>query len=110
MICNVLYLDVFNVCEAYLYVNVCEDYLDIFKVFEEYSDFLNADGTYLNFSKDNRCQGSVELILILGGIIVIILLVVALYKSYIVGLGGEINSGEVKALNDSFSEISSRFE
>ena len=36
---------------------------------------------YLNFSKDNRCQGSVELILIVGGIIVIILLVVALYKS-----------------------------
>ena len=50
---------------------------------------------YLNFSKDNRCQGSVELILIVGGIIVIILLVVALYKSYIIELGDEINSGEV---------------
>ena len=65
---------------------------------------------YLNFSKDNRCQGSVELILIVGGIIVIILLVVALYKSYIIELGDEINSGEVKALNGSFSEISSKFE
>ena len=65
---------------------------------------------YLNFSKDNRCQGSVELILIVGGIIVIILLVVALYKSYIFGLGDEINSGEVKALNESFSEISSKFD
>ena len=65
---------------------------------------------YLNFSKDNRCQGSVELILIVGGIIVIILLVVALYKSYIIELGDEINSGEVEALNDSFSEISSKFD
>ena len=65
---------------------------------------------YLNFSKDNRCQGSVELILIVGGIIVIILLVVALYKSYIIGLGDEINSGEVEALNESFSEISSKFD
>lgn len=65
---------------------------------------------YLNFSKDNRCQGSVELILIVGGIIVIILLVVALYKSYIIELGDEINSGEVKALNGSFSEISSKFD
>ena len=54
---------------------------------------------YLNFSKDNRCQGSVELILIVGGIIVIILLVVALYKSYVIELGDEINSGEVEALN-----------
>lgn len=52
---------------------------------------------YLNFSKDNRCQGSVELILIVGGIIVIILLVVALYKSYVIELGDEINSGEVEA-------------
>lgn len=51
---------------------------------------------YLNFSKDNRCQGSVELILIVGGIIVIILLVVALYKSYVIELGDEINSGEVE--------------
>ena len=65
---------------------------------------------YLNFSKDNRCQGSVELILIVGGIIVIILLVVALYKSYVIELGDEINSGEVKALNGSFSEISSKFD
>ena len=65
---------------------------------------------YLNFSKDNRCQGSVELILIVGGIIVIILLVVALYKSYVIELGDEINSGEVEALNDSFSEISSKFD
>ena len=65
---------------------------------------------YLNFSKDNRCQGSVELILIVGGIIVIILLVVALYKSYIIELGDEINSGEVEALNESFSEISSKFD
>ena len=65
---------------------------------------------YLNFSKDNRCQGSVELILIVGGIIVIILLVVALYKSYVIELGDEINSEEVEALNGSFSDISSKFD
>jgi hypothetical protein len=71
---------------------------------------LLFNGLYLNFSKDDRCQGSVELILIIGGLIVIILLVVALYKSYIIGLGDEINSGEVEALNESFSEISSKFD
>lgn len=66
--------------------------------------------SYVDFSNDDRCQGSVELILIIGGIIVIILLVVALYKSYIIGLGDEINSGEVEALNESFSEIASKFD
>lgn len=71
---------------------------------------MTIEDSYSNFSKDNRCQGSVELILIIGGIIVIILLLVALYKSYVIGLGDEINSGEVKALNESFSEISSKFD
>lgn len=65
---------------------------------------------YSNFSMDNHCQSSVELILIVGGIIVIILLVVALYKSYIIELGDEINSGEVDALKGSFDEISSKFD
>ena len=68
------------------------------------------NGLYLNFSKDNRWQGSVELILIVGGIIVIILLVVALNKSYVIELGDEIISGDVEALNGSFSEISSKFD
>ena len=71
---------------------------------------MTIEDSYSNFSKDNRCQGSVELILIIGGIIVIILLLVALYKSYVIGLGDEINSGEVRALNESFSEISSKFD
>ena len=65
---------------------------------------------YLNFSKDNRCQGSVELILIVGGIIVIILLVVSMYKSYLVDLGTEIDSNEINTLNSSFSDIASKFE
>ena len=44
-----------------------------------------------SFIKDNRGQGAVELILIIGGIIVIILLVVSMYKSYLVDLGSEID-------------------
>ena len=60
--------------------------------------------------KDNRGQGSVELILIIGGIIVIILLVVSMYKSYLVDLGSEIDSNELNGLNGSFGDIASRFE
>ena len=63
-----------------------------------------------SFIKDNRGQGAVELILIIGGIIVIILLVVSMYKSYLVDLGTEIDSNEINNLNSSFSDIASKFE
>ena len=59
---------------------------------------------------DNKGQGAVELILIIGGIIVIILLVVSMYKSYLVDLGTEIDSNEINTLNSSFSDIASKFD
>lgn len=59
---------------------------------------------------DDKGQGSVELILIIGGIIVIILLVVSMYKSYLIDLGSEIDSKELNTLNSSFNDIASRFE
>ena len=59
---------------------------------------------------DNKGQGAVELILIIGGIIVIILLVVSMYKSYIVDVGTEIDSNEINTLNSSFGDIASKFE
>ena len=62
------------------------------------------------FIKDNDGQGSAELILIIGGIIVIILIVVSMYKSYLVDLGTEIDSNEINTLNSSFSDIASKFE
>ena len=62
------------------------------------------------FIQDNKGQGAVELILIIGGIIVIILLVVSMYKSYLVYLGNEIDSNEINTLNTSFSDIASKFE
>ena len=62
------------------------------------------------FIQDNKGQGAVELILIIGGIIVIILLVVSMYKSYLVDLGTEIDSNEINTLNSSFSDIASKFE
>ena len=59
---------------------------------------------------DEMGQGSAELILIIGGIIVIILVVVSMYKSYLSDLGTEIGSNEMKTLNSSFCDIGSRFE
>ena len=60
--------------------------------------------------KDNYGQGSVELILIIGGIIVIILIVVSMYKTYLLDLGSEIDSNEIKTLNSSFNDLASKFE
>ena len=68
---------------------------------------LNFPNSFIN---DNRGQGAVELILIIGGIIVIILLVVSMYKSYLIDLGTEIDSNEINTLNSSFSDIASKFE
>ena len=68
---------------------------------------LNFPNSFIN---DNRGQGAVELILIIGGIIVIILLVVSMYKSYLVDLGTEIDSNEINTLNSSFGDIASKFE
>lgn len=69
---------------------------------------------YLNFKnrliQDNNGQGSVELILIIGGIMVIILLVVSMYKSYLADLGNEIDSNELNTLNSSFNDIASKFQ
>jgi hypothetical protein len=62
------------------------------------------------FIQDNKGQGAVELILIIGGIIVIILLVVSMYKSYLVDLGTEMDSNEINTLNSSFSDIASKFD
>ncbi len=59
---------------------------------------------------DEKGQDSAELILIIGGIIVIILVVVSMYKSYLSDLGTEIGSNEMNSLNSSFSDIASRFE
>jgi Class III signal peptide. len=68
---------------------------------------LNFPSILIN---DNKGQGAVELILIIGGIIVIILLVVSMYKSYLVDLGTEIDSNEINTLNSSFGDIASKFE
>ena len=75
--------------------------------FNFFNGFHNKTNSFI---EDNKGQGSVELILIIGGIIVIILLVVSMYKSYLLDLGSEIDSNEINTLNASFSDISSRFE
>jgi uncharacterized protein (UPF0333 family) len=58
---------------------------------------------------DNNAQVSAELILLFGGIMVVVLLAVYMYKTYITDLSGEIQSNEVNQFKSKLSEISEIF-
>jgi uncharacterized protein (UPF0333 family) len=58
---------------------------------------------------DNNAQVSAELILLFGGIMVVVLLAVYMYKTYITDLGGEIQSKEVSEFKGKLNEISEIF-
>ena len=48
---------------------------------------------------DNNGQASAEFILLFGGIFVVILLAIYMYKNYLTDLGGEIESKEINEFN-----------
>ena len=54
-------------------------------------------------------QASAEFILLFGGIIVVVLLVIFMYRNYINDLGGEVKSNEVSELNSKIDELSEFF-
>lgn len=58
---------------------------------------------------DNNAQASAELILLFGGIMVVVLLAVYMYKRYVSDLGGEIQSREVAEFKNKLGEISELF-
>ncbi|WP_407380041.1 class III signal peptide-containing protein [Methanobrevibacter sp.] len=58
---------------------------------------------------DNSAQASAELILLFGGIMVVVLLAIYMYKNYIRDLQNEIQSEEVSRLNNKLQEISEIF-
>ena len=58
---------------------------------------------------DNNAQVSAELILLFGGIMVVVLLAVYMYKIYITDLSGEIQSKEVSEFKGKLNEISEIF-
>lgn len=60
--------------------------------------------------KDNKGQGSAELILIFGGIIVVAIIAAIYYKSYIAGLGSEINNNDVQNVTNSLDGLKNKFK
>jgi hypothetical protein len=59
--------------------------------------------------KDESAQTSAEMILIMGGIIVIALVAIIAYQNYIKGLGNEINNTDLQNVTKQISNLSSKF-
>jgi len=56
--------------------------------------------------KDEAAQTSAEYVLILGGIIVIALVAIIVYKNYVSGVGSSLNGGsEMNSVNGNLTQI-----
>ena len=65
---------------------------------------------YYKILNDENAQGAAELLLLLGGVLVVVLILVSIYKSYVSDLSLEVSSNELNDLNNCFSELSSKFD
>ncbi len=58
---------------------------------------------------DDKGQASAELILIFGGIFVVVLLAIHMYKNYMSDLSGEITSKEVNEFHNELNDLGKFF-
>lgn len=58
---------------------------------------------------DDRGQASAEFILLFGGIIVVVLLAIHMYNSYMKDLSGEIASREINQFNSQLNGLGKYF-
>ncbi len=56
--------------------------------------------------EDEAAQTSAEYVMILGGIIIIVLVAIIVYRNYVSGVGSEINNGsEMNSVNGNLTQI-----
>jgi len=64
----------------------------------------------MQITKDNKGQGSAELILLFGGIIIVVVVAVLYYKNYVAGLGGNISNGtDMQNVNNNLTQLKNKF-
>lgn len=61
------------------------------------------------FIKEKSAQAGAEMLLLVGGMIIIVLIAIYFYKNYLSEIGNEITSNELNKLNDSIINLSSKF-
>lgn len=59
---------------------------------------------------DNKGQASAEFILLFGGIMVVVLLAIYMYRNYMNDLSGEIQSKEVNQFNGQLKSLEKYFK
>ncbi len=60
--------------------------------------------------KEETAQGSAELILLFGGIIVIALVALIAYQNYMKGLGNEINGSQLDNTTNAIIDLKDKFQ
>ncbi len=63
----------------------------------------------MKIMEEERAQGSAELILLFGGIIVIALVALISYRNYIDGVGGEISGDTLNETTSSILDLKDKF-
>jgi hypothetical protein len=58
---------------------------------------------------DEKAQGSAELILLFGGVIVIAIVAAVYYKNYLSGLGNQIKDNDLNRLTNSIKGLNNKF-
>jgi len=65
--------------------------------------------TNMQVLKENKGQGSAELILLFGGMIVIAIAAAIVVQNYLRGLGEEINRTDVQNVTNSLNDLKKKF-
>ncbi|BDH79061.1 MAG TPA: class III signal peptide-containing protein [Methanothermobacter sp.] len=58
---------------------------------------------------DEIAQGSAELILLFGGVIIIVIFAALWYKNYLISAGNEINKTDVQTVTNSIQNLKNKF-
>jgi len=60
--------------------------------------------------KSQSGQAGAEMILLVGGMLIIVLVAIYYYKDYLKEIGDELNNVELNQLNNTFTNISNKFK
>lgn len=62
----------------------------------------------MHILRDEKAQGSAELLLIFGGIIVIVIVAAIMYRNYIIGLSDEMSANDVQDVVNNLTALKSK--
>ena len=70
---------------------------------------MQKGGNMNEFINEDKGQAGAEMLLLIGGMMVIVLIAIYFYKDYLSQIGDEISSTELGKLDDSIKNLSLKF-